>query len=62
MGHTMTYQDGFTLPTELREQVAETSLDFLPELILCPNTINALNLKFENIDAKYHLSFLTSDV
>jgi putative transposase len=31
--HTMTYQDDFTLPTELLEQVAEQGLDFLPELI-----------------------------
>jgi transposase-like protein len=31
--HTMTYQDHFTLPTELFEQVAEQGLDFLPELI-----------------------------
>jgi transposase-like protein len=31
--HTMTYQDDFTLPTELLEQVAENGLDFLPELI-----------------------------
>jgi transposase-like protein len=29
----MTYQDNFTLPTELLEQVAEQGLDFLPELI-----------------------------
>jgi putative transposase len=29
----MTYQDHFTLPTELLEQVAEQDLDFLPELI-----------------------------
>jgi transposase-like protein len=29
----MTYQDDFTLPTELLEQVAEQGLDFLPELI-----------------------------
>ena len=29
----MTYQDGFTLPTELLEQVAEQGLEFLPELI-----------------------------
>jgi putative transposase len=29
----MTYQDHFTLPTELLEQVAEQGLDFLPELI-----------------------------
>jgi len=31
--HTMTYQDNFTLPTEILEQVAEQGLDFLPELI-----------------------------
>jgi len=31
--NTMTYQDDFTLPTELLEQVAEQGLDFLPELI-----------------------------
>jgi hypothetical protein len=31
--HTMTYQDDFTLPTELLEQVAEKGLEFLPELI-----------------------------
>jgi transposase-like protein len=30
---TMTYQDDFTLPTELLEQVAEQGLDYLPELI-----------------------------
>src|SRR5574341_1224354 len=29
----MTYQDDFTLPTELLEQVAEQGLDFLPDLI-----------------------------
>jgi transposase-like protein len=29
----MTYQNDFTLPTELVEQVAEQGLDFLPELI-----------------------------
>jgi putative transposase len=29
----MTYQNDFTLPTELLEQVAEQGLDFLPELI-----------------------------
>jgi len=29
----MTYQDHFTLPTELLEQVAEQGPDFLPELI-----------------------------
>jgi len=29
----MTYQDHFTLPAELLEQVAEQGLDFLPELI-----------------------------
>ena len=29
----MTYQDNFTLPTELLEQVAEQGLEFLPELI-----------------------------
>jgi len=29
----MTYQDDFTLPTELLEQVAEQGLDFLPELV-----------------------------
>ena len=29
----MTYQDHFTLPTELLEQVTEQGLDFLPELI-----------------------------
>jgi putative transposase len=29
----MTYQDHFTLPDELLEQVAEQGLDFLPELI-----------------------------
>jgi transposase-like protein len=29
----MTYQDDFTLPTELLEQVAEQGLDFVPELI-----------------------------
>jgi putative transposase len=29
----MTYQDDFTLPTEILEQVAEQGLDFLPELI-----------------------------
>ena len=29
----MTYQDDFTLPTELLEQVAEQGLDFIPELI-----------------------------
>ena len=29
----MTYQDHFTLPSELLEQVAEQGLDFLPELI-----------------------------
>ena len=29
----MTYQDHFTLPTELLEQVEEQGLDFLPELI-----------------------------
>ena len=29
----MTYQDGFTLPTELLERVAEQGLEFLPELI-----------------------------
>ena len=29
----MTYQDDFTLPTELLEQVTEQGLDFLPELI-----------------------------
>lgn len=29
----MTYQDDFTLPNELLEQVAEQGLDFLPELI-----------------------------
>ena len=29
----MTYQDHFTLPSELLEQVAEQDLDFLPELI-----------------------------
>jgi putative transposase len=29
----MTYQDNFTLPTELLEQVAEQGLDFLPEMI-----------------------------
>jgi putative transposase len=29
----MTYQDDFTLPTELLEQIAEQGLDFLPELI-----------------------------
>jgi putative transposase len=29
----MTYQDDFTLPTELLEQVAKQGLDFLPELI-----------------------------
>ena len=29
----MTYQDDFTLPTELLDQVAEQGLDFLPELI-----------------------------
>jgi transposase-like protein len=29
----VTYQDDFTLPTELLEQVAEQGLDFLPELI-----------------------------
>jgi len=29
----MTYQDHFTLPTELLEQIASEGLDFLPELI-----------------------------
>jgi len=29
----MTYQDDFTLPTELLEQVAEQGLDFIPELV-----------------------------
>ena len=29
----MTYQDDFTLPTELLEQLAEQGLDFLPEII-----------------------------
>ena len=29
----MTYQDDFTLPTELLEQISEQGLDFLPELI-----------------------------
>jgi transposase-like protein len=29
----MTYQDNFTLPTELLEEVAEQGLDFLPEMI-----------------------------
>jgi putative transposase len=29
----MTYQDNFTLPTELLKQVAEQGLDFLPEMI-----------------------------
>ena len=29
----MTYQDNFTLPTEILEQVAEQGLDFLPEMI-----------------------------
>jgi len=28
----MTYQDHFTLSTELLEQMAEQGLDFLPEL------------------------------
>ena len=37
----MTYQDGFTLPTDLLDQVAETGMDFLPELIYCPNTIHS---------------------
>jgi hypothetical protein len=39
--HTMTCKDGFTLPTELLDQVAETGLDFLPELIYCCFTIHA---------------------
>jgi transposase-like protein len=30
---TMTYQEHFTLPTELMEQVAEQGLEYLPELI-----------------------------
>ena len=29
----MTYQDHFTLPIELLEQVTDQGLDFLPELI-----------------------------
>lgn len=29
----MIYQDDFTLPTKLLEQVAEPGLEFLPELI-----------------------------
>jgi len=29
----MTYQDDFTLPTELLEQIASAGFDFLPELI-----------------------------
>jgi putative transposase len=29
----MTYQDDFTLPTELLEQLASEGFDFLPELI-----------------------------
>jgi hypothetical protein len=37
----MTCKDGFTLPTELLDQVAETGLDFLPELIYCRYTIHA---------------------
>jgi hypothetical protein len=37
----MTYQDHFTLPTELLEQVAEQGLDFLPELILCDQQSHA---------------------
>ncbi len=28
----MTYQDDFTLPTELPEQVAEQDLEFIPDL------------------------------
>ena len=29
----MIYQDDFTLPTELLEQVTEQGLDFIPELM-----------------------------
>ena len=29
----MTYQNDFTLPTELLEQIASEGLDFLPELV-----------------------------
>ncbi len=36
----MTCKDDFTLPAELPDQAAETSLDFLPELIYCRDTID----------------------
>ena len=29
----MTYQDDFTVPTELLDQIAQQGLDYLPELI-----------------------------
>jgi hypothetical protein len=29
----MTYQNNFTLPSELLEQIASDGLDFLPELV-----------------------------
>ena len=29
----MTYQNDFTLPTELLEQIASEGLDYLPELV-----------------------------
>ncbi len=31
--NNMTYQNDFTLPTELQEQFASEGLDFLPELM-----------------------------
>ena len=45
----MTCKDGFTLPTELLNQVAETGLVFLPELIYCRHTIHARKPEILNI-------------
>jgi hypothetical protein len=37
----MNYKDDYTFPTEFLDQVAETDLGFLPELINCRYTIHA---------------------
>ena len=45
----MTYQNDFTLPTELLEQIASEGLDYLPELVCI--LINAAT----QIDREKHL-------
>ena len=57
----MTYQDHFTLPTELLEQVAEQGLDFLPELIrIVINTAMQVERQYKKYYQRLHFPLLTN--